>query len=488
MPGLNRRDFLMTGVAAASGISLAGVVGSAGAVTSKTIAGNVRMPIVTGPVQGGRHGRPFGSYLGDVGAFGYVEEEYFIEGHAISYKPVGELGADGKWTVEPAEGKDYRTRILVRRPRDPSKFNGTVILDWLNVSTGRDLSQVGTGQFEGFAYVGLSNQYVGVNGFPQQPGGLRGWDSERYGSLSLPADSLCFDILTQAAAAVGPARRGRSDPLAGLAVRRLIATGASQSATKLTAYLNGVQPLVKLIDGFVPTVNPGFGAGFDDALWNPQSAGGAQAIRSLMRVSTRLRDDAAAKVIIVSSEAETLSSYSVRQPDSDRFRLWEVAGSAHAPATLVRRAQAMFARDGVAIGTPARPVLNLPASEVDWIAVADAAIMQIHQWVNGGPPPSKQPKIETRAGTGAAPEIVRDPFGNAVGGVRLPELEVPIARYGDTTAPFTPQELKRLYPTRADYVSRVTAAARSAEAAGVILPAIAQAYIAAAGVVRFPTP
>ena len=45
-------------------------------------------------------------------------------------------GADG--AVAPAELADYRTRILVYRPADAARFNGTVVVEWLNVSGGLD--------------------------------------------------------------------------------------------------------------------------------------------------------------------------------------------------------------------------------------------------------------------------------------------------------------------------------------------------------------
>jgi hypothetical protein len=56
----------------------------------------------------------------------YVEEEYVLEGEATAYRPVGELGEDGRWAVTQAGTAPYRSRILVRRPADPDAFDGTV--------------------------------------------------------------------------------------------------------------------------------------------------------------------------------------------------------------------------------------------------------------------------------------------------------------------------------------------------------------------------
>ncbi len=69
---------------------------------------------------------------------GYVEEEYFIAGDSVAYEADGELGSDGQWTVTEGETAPYETRVIVRRPEDPAEFSGVVVVEWLNVSAGRD--------------------------------------------------------------------------------------------------------------------------------------------------------------------------------------------------------------------------------------------------------------------------------------------------------------------------------------------------------------
>src|SRR5690606_23017069 len=72
---------------------------------------------------------------------GYVESEFFVAGEANTYREVGEWGIDGRWEKEVAEaGAPYRTRVIVNRPADPRRFNGTVWVEWLNVSTGADIA------------------------------------------------------------------------------------------------------------------------------------------------------------------------------------------------------------------------------------------------------------------------------------------------------------------------------------------------------------
>src|SRR5215207_7289450 len=89
---------------------------------------------LTGPVPG----KPTLAGVSPEPPTGYVEEEYFLAGTAESYQAVGALDVDGLWTVEPGGSAEFRTRLLVRRPADPDQHNGTVVVEWLNVSGGTD--------------------------------------------------------------------------------------------------------------------------------------------------------------------------------------------------------------------------------------------------------------------------------------------------------------------------------------------------------------
>jgi len=122
-----------------------------------------------------------------------------------------------------------------------------------------------------------------------------------------------------------------------------------------------------------------------------------------------------------------------------------------------------------------------------WRPSYDAALWHVHRWLSGGPAPPSQPPVEVIADN--TPTIDRDVYGNAKGGIRLPELEVPIARYqgrddrrgggglSGLTEPFAGEILNALYATHEDYAARVEKAARSAEGAGVTLSYRTQEYI-----------
>jgi hypothetical protein len=58
-------------------------------------------PKATGPITGGSHGWPFGARLDDVTAYGYVEEEFFLEGTASTYGLAdgATFTRDGRWST-----------------------------------------------------------------------------------------------------------------------------------------------------------------------------------------------------------------------------------------------------------------------------------------------------------------------------------------------------------------------------------------------------
>src|SRR3984957_6001272 len=209
----------------------------------------------SGPITVGK-GWPFGLPATDLAAVGYGTDEYFLEGEAVRYRPVAgtQLGRDGRWQVEAVGTAPFKTRLVVLRPVDAAAFNGTVVVLWNNVTAGYDNFTGGDSPevFEnGYAYVAASAQRAGVHGLPDNPQGLRDWDPERYGSLSIPSDDYSFDIYTQVADRVAPDRPpGGLDPLEGLQVRRIIAQGASQSAARLASYLNGAQPITRRLHAF----------------------------------------------------------------------------------------------------------------------------------------------------------------------------------------------------------------------------------------------
>jgi hypothetical protein len=425
---------------------------------------------------------------------GYIEEEYLVEGSAPRYRPAGAFGPDGHWAVAEAEPGSFVTRVLIRRPSDPSLFNGTLIVEWNNVSAGYDIFEVGDTPafFEaGFAYAGVSAQRVGVHGFSRDPRGLIDWDPERYKDLRIADDSLSYGIFTEVARAVTAADRG-PDLLGGLRPTKRIAVGGSQSAGRLATYINAVHPVVGYFDGFAPFTWFGSGSSIDATdVMDPSDP---ESLARLTYLPTRIRDDLEEKVMVVNSECETLSCVPVRQPDTERFRFWEVAGSPHAPRLHMQRILAKMQRDGA--GPPGGVPIDLASLHpVAWAPVLDAALGHLHGWVNGGPPPSAQPRIEV---AGEPPTICRDFDGNAIGGVRVPDMEAPLWRCvgareeaGDAGlmgvwAPLPEERIMARYHGRDGYLSAFAEAVDRAVSAGVLRASDGATALDQAGVNRFP--
>ena len=139
-----------------------------------------------------------------------------------------------------------------------------------------------------------------------------------------------------------------------------------------------------------------------------------------------LRDDLDVPVMIVNSEIEAITCYRVRQPDTERFRWWEVAGTSHGSAPGARMMSRRTERDKVGIAVPIIEGIN----PVSTTPVVDAAVRHMRSWAVGGPAPPIQPRIEF---AGDPPDVVRDEDGIAKGGIRLPQIDVPIAC--DTSTP-----------------------------------------------------
>ena len=443
--------------------------------------------IVTGPVTGGRRGWPFSLPLTDLGSVGYLAEEFFLDGTAAAYEAErgAELAVDGNWQVRRSRTAPFRIRVLVVRPVDAARFNGVVHLNWQNVTAGFELGTAESEQLlDGFAWVGVSAQRVGVHGLPgTEQFALQGWDPERYGTLDHPGDDFSFDIYTQAARSIGP------EMLGGAKARKLVASGGSQSAIRLRTYANAIQPMERLFDGFLFFVDFGEGALPDTRNLDP-----AMLPRGILpTVPVQIRDDLGVPSLVFNSETEAPSLFPVRQPDTDTFRLWEVAGTCHLSGGAGQAALApVLARDGIAfeISSAGGTVAPENRNVLSYTPAYRAAFRHFHTWLEGGPPPPPQARIEFESAE--PPTIRRDQYGNALGGIRLPDFAVPTgehrgSNYGATqeqivgySRPFTTAELHQLYPNQATYLTQWHAALDHGVAEGFILPEDAPAMRAIA--------
>jgi len=487
----------VTALAAAFGV--ASRLGAASVATA-TLTGPIKTPVAIGDPS---HDYPYSATVDDLAKYSYVEEEYFVEGTANRYT----TPAMATGTIVDS-GHPYKTRVMVRRPTSAAKFNGTVVVEWINVTPGHDLDIDWLQAHDywmrtGYAWVGVSAQRVGVEA-------LKVWNARRYGTLdvtdhgTITNDDLSYDLFAQVAQAVR--HPSGVNLLPGFRVERVFATGHSQSAGRLATYVNSVHPLAPVFDAVVP-----------------HGGGG------------RIRDDLTnVKVFKLLSETDVINNQaSVRQPDTPNFRSWEVTGDSHVDTQFRFSSLKLSQRDGNpqapalagagggragagqrgaaptaaaasaaapaasrtegpppgAMGTNSSPCDRAPYSHVPFHHVMNAAFDHLVRWVKDGTPPPSAPRIQTSE-VGPPAVVVRDERGNGLGGIRLAELAVPTGiNSGQNSGPgfcrlygshyaFDAATLTNLYPTHAGYVAAVKKVTEDNLKGGYILTADADATIA----------
>jgi quercetin dioxygenase-like cupin family protein len=403
----------------------------------------------------------------DLAKHGYEEQEYYASGTANRYRIKNPL--DTATIVD--SNHPYKTRIVVRRPSDPKRFNGIVVVEWYNVSAGQDIDFCWGGSHDylmrkGYVWVGVSAQRVGVKQ-------LNIWNPARYSTLSAEAsnddpqggtlddrgDVLSWDIFGQVGAAL-LGHKGPADPLAGFAIKRLIAAGESQSALRLTTYYNSIQPLHNLYQGFL----------YYDAAGS-------------------LRGDTKVPAISVGTEfGATFPVISVAV-DGPFLRRWPVAGTSHVSfPEMDSYVDVETLRDGFLKSPDGKPVSLTQAtagckqtplwSRVPTELVLNSAYEHLTHWIDDDTAAPAAPSFE-RSPDGT---LKRDTDGELLGGIRLPQLVAPTGKNsGFNSGPgtcmlsgfhheYSPAELKARYHGHAGYVREVDKATQEVLKAGFILP------------------
>lgn len=451
-----------------------------------------------------------GSY--DVTEMGYTCDEYFVSGTARSYTTAKPLAADGQWAAKALAAAPYRTRIVVMRPADPAKFNGTVIVEWLNVSGGLDAPADWFMAHReimrsGYAYVAVSAQRVGIEGGVSMGAdmSLKKVNPTRYEALSHPGDAFAFDIFSQAGKVV---RNAQATSILGpLAAKQVLAVGESQSAHFLTTYVNAIDPIARVYDGYM--IHSRFGG---SAPLDGSSMIGASVSNYPQQV--HFRNDIRVPLITIITETDLVGTgrrgfFVARQPDTNRLRTWEVPGTAHADTYMVQVAPidtgaasiekiaAAYRPTGTLMGMKlAKPINFAPQHHY----IVEAALSALNTWVSSGAPaPAASPMALTQDDP---PHVVPDSEGNATGGVRTPWMDVPTARLSGTgntgngmamlfgsSEPFDAATLARLYPGgKGDYLGRFEKSLDRAISKGFLLPADRSEILALAAAMYPVTP
>jgi Alpha/beta hydrolase domain len=497
------------------------------------------------PFSAGSHGHPYDAVPRtpiipiapsiDLDGLGYTEREFRMSGGATVYRQSGFWGTSGRWGVSVAQQNvPYTTRLLVRYPTDPAKFNGTVIFEWLNDTTGGDQdplwSQIyGQALHDGYAYVGVTAQGAGMKD-------LNVWDPQRYPGFGDSNDGQSYDIFTQAAQAV------RSNPgllLGGRTPQKLIGAGDSQSAFRIVTYVNAIQPVAHAFNGFMAIGRSSAPAPLGNGLI------------ATSPIPAFIRPDSTTPFMQVNTEGdiEELGAGMSRQSDNNYLRTWELPGAAHIDGHEAAYELATLARDQPNVPIPScqfgTPITGTgtPLDGINQVnnmplyAVEDGALVALNKWMTQGIQPAHSPQISTNHDLFNLIFVVRrDQYGNALGGIRLPDIVAPTESYSainfskldpnslnidplslirlvndtlttlfvtgsinDTAlrseglcllsgffTPLSSSTLHSLYPTHSSYVSKYTTAANAAVSAGFITPFDRDALVAAAQAAPIP--
>ena len=389
------------------------------------------VPVVEGPITGPGEMwaglRPALAPGNEPVDFGYLTEEYFVSGTA--------------------NGLSYKTRILVRRPADADRFSGIVVAESMHSNGFAVTFQPAMKSIllRGHVHVEIAAQQGNVNNT------IKPFNSERYASLSILSGQQASEILAQVAHLL------KREP----GYRRLILQGTSQASGVLRTFQSQKHFQSRMPDGS-PLV---------DGYLATSTLGNAP----MMVV------DVPTVHMPTMTEANNASPAGIgyRRPDGDepannRYRLYEVAGMAHANS-----------RDTVAyVPNPC----SLPVSDFPWGGAVAMGLQHLVAWVDRGVvPPRAQPIGFDNNTANDGSRLALDVHGNAKGGVPSTYVDVPVAQYGVPNSgatqpanfncsiagwriPFNEDTLRDLYKNRGSYISRLNRRLMELVREGWVLP------------------
>jgi hypothetical protein len=399
-----------------------------------------------------------GILVWDVSGLDYVAEEFFLSGRADILKPVSMADAADVATRDNsadlgkrefkreviAAAQPFTTRLIVYRPRAMNRCSGRVILETMHPNNGG--SSLTWAALHGF-FAARGDICVGLQ-HPLTVAGLKAADPARYAALNAPDPTQLWGMLSESGRILRDAGNG---PLRGFKVRHLIMTGYSYTGVATATYANYHHQDAKLanrrpiFDAYIPMAN-------------------AQYVRPL---------DVPVIKLNTQSDFNSFGGLNDRRSDDSRYRHYEVAGAAHValppPIDAARApAKVIAAPAGQPHFSPADCQASFPPgshpNDFPLDLVQSAVFQNMYDWLERGiaPPPSSL--IEADA-TGSAK---LDGHGNALGGIRYPQVSVPVASYGvgstaacslfGYTLPFDSEKCRALYGDQGTYVSRVRAA------------------------------
>jgi Alpha/beta hydrolase domain len=302
------------------------------------------------------------------------------------------------------------------------------------------------------------------------------------------------------------------------AINRVLASGKSQDGRFLKTFvLNGFNVVGnrRVFDGMhvfvsaaglLPIMQTGSGpeSSADGAptFANPDFPGVNDGPLTIGEIIAKVeaRGEVPPKMLLVNSTTDyyslraslgrTGASGTADHPLPANVRMYDIAGGSH-------------------VRVPEAPTCTLPPGRLDWTPVSRALLLRLDAWVsrNAEPPASELMPLEPasgeppalRAPTSLSAAVIqvpkRDGDGNALGGVRLPDIAVPTGTNGGQNQPQTftcmlpgsfsafaatkaerertgdtRPSIEERYRSRDDYVNRVRVAAQDLMERGFLLP------------------
>ena len=302
--------------------------------------------------------------------FNYEAKEYFISGTTSS-------------------GTPYKTRIVIRKPKDNTRFNGLILAESMHPSGNPWV-------FHFTQTYAMTTGVIGLEILTTTPAGLAAANQARYKDLVVP-NGAANDILAQVGALVKSDHK--DNPLSGLTVRKMILAGSSASAGVAQNYLTNAHMVQRLAD--MKPIYDGF---------MPTSANGQIPVLDV-------------PTILVPTMRETFSGNGTTQADNGKLRIYEFAGMAHIDSR-------------VAGGYYPDPC-KYPISRYPMGAEMAVALDKLFAWVDKdvAPPhadrfyvdfnPDNKPKLDRDKGS----LLALDEFGNVRGGIRNTYVDVPVKSF-----------------------------------------------------------
>jgi len=395
----------------------------------------------------------------DLAHFGYVTKEYFVSGTS--------------------NGQPYKTRIVIRKPSDDSKFNGLILAESMHPS--------GNPWVFHFTHLySMTNGVIGVEILTSTPAGFAAANPERYKDLVIPNGSA-NDIIAQVGALIKSKRA--DNPLNGLPLRKMILTGSSASAGVAFNYLSNahmvqrLEGLKPIYDGFMPT----------------------SANQQIPPIDV--------PTILVPTQREVFQGNGTMQKDNDmpgsQLRVFEFAGMAH----IDSRDAAAYYPDPC----------KMPISRFPMAIYMSVALDYLFKWVDKGMTPPHADRFYVDLNTeNDGSMFALDEFGNVKGGIRTTYVDVPVKSFRTPNQgaepripnphPFiaarrvngadpddqlgglanyevslTPAQLRKLYKDKKDYITKVQQSYDALVKLGWALPLFRDVVVGEAMNLKWPT-